>query len=822
MKANKNVSALSYNPSEIEERWQKKWQDVKIYSPDLDSAKKPFYNLMMFPYPSAEGLHVGNMYAFSGADIYGRFKRMQGFSVFEPIGLDGFGIHSENYAIKVGRTPQEHAKISEENFYNQLHRIGNSFDTTREVETYDPKYYRWTQWLFIQLFKAGLAYRAYAAVNYCPSCKTVLADEQVIDGKCERCGTMVEKKNLEQWFFKITNYAQKLLTNIENLDWSEKVKIAQKNWIGKSEGARIKFPIENSDRIIEIFTTRPDTLYGVSFVVVAPEHPFVGSLTSKESKKLVETYQRDAKQKSLIERTANIKDKTGVFLGSYALHPLTGESLPIYIADYVLMEYGTGAIMGVPAHDERDYNFAQNYNLAIKQVIAPSDDNNNDMCYKGSGVLKNSESWNGLKYPEDKNKIIAEIEKRSIGQSESSYHLRDWLISRQRYWGPPIPMIYCESCKWQPVPEKDLPVLLPQLNDWKPTGDGKGPLAKLEEWVMVRCPNCGGDARRETDVSDSFLDSSWYFFRYTSSELDDKPFDKERINKWLPVNMYIGGAEHSVLHLLYARFITHVLHDLGLIDFSEPFMTFFAHGLIIKDGAKMSKSKGNIVVPDEYINKFGADSLRSYLAFIGPFSQGGDFSDSGMEGIYKFMKRIWTLFNSKALTSKPVDKKALYMMHKTIKGVTVGISDFKYNTSLALLMEYYNFLSSKDELYEDEVTTFLKLIAPFAPHMAEELWQTKVLNAKSSKKKIFESIHLSLFPVYDEQYIIPEDSVVVIQVNGKLKGKLLFTNSDAILQDRDALIALAKKEPAVDKYLSGKNIKHVIYIKGKLLNFVAA
>ncbi|PIP74800.1 MAG: leucine--tRNA ligase, partial [Candidatus Levybacteria bacterium CG22_combo_CG10-13_8_21_14_all_35_11] len=824
-------SIAKYNPSEIEPKWREVWEKEGTYKPDLESSDKPFYNLMMFPYPSAEGLHAGNMYAFTGADIYGRFKRMQGFSVFEPIGLDGFGIHSENYALKIGKHPMEQAKISEKNFYRLLHETGNSYDWSRTVETYDPKYYKWTQWIFTQMFKKGLAVRKKSPVNFCPSCKTVLADEQVItkiknqrskikDGKeeldgekvgvCERCETIVEKKNLEQWFFKITDYAERLLNNIPELNWSEIVKIAQTNWIGKSEGMSIEFKIQNSKFKIEVFTTRPDTLFGATFLVLAPEHEIVASLLESRIKNQesrigeIREYAEKAKKKSDLERQAEGKEKTGVFSGLYAVNPVNNEQIPVWIADYVLASYGTGAIMAVPAHDLRDFEFAKKYNLGIKPVIRDLEEKNkNELAeaYSGDGEIMNSQDWNGWKYPQDKEKVFKWLEEKKIGQKKAHYHLRDWLISRQRYWGPPIPIIYCRKCwevkseklkvkseqgkdyklidneEWAivPVPEKDLPVELPYIENYKPIGTGKSPLATHPEFYNVKCPNCGGDAVRETDVSDTFLDSAWYFLRYLATDWDDMPFPsvkfaqnlklktknlKEIENSalrvaWLPVHMYIGGAEHSVLHLLYSRFMTMFLHDLGLISFEEPFSRFFAHGLLIKEGAKMSKSKGNVIIPDAYIKKFGADTMRCYLMFLGQFSQGGDFYDTGIEGMNRFLKRIWVLAQNVNLSEKEEDKEVLRVLHKTIKGITGDIEKLSYNTSLAKLMEFYNFISDKKTIGKDVLEDFLKLLAPFAPYLSEELFQlflkSKIKNQKSkmntnkqlnNKTAKFNSIHL--------------------------------------------------------------------------------
>lgn len=1006
-----------FHPEKFESKWQSKWESDKVFTPDLTTSKNPYFNLMMFPYPSAEGLHVGNMYAFTGADVYARLNRMKGKDVFEPIGLDGFGIHSENYALKVGRNPKEQSAISQANFYRQLRSIGNSFDWERTLETYDPKYFRWTQWLFIQLFKAGLAYRKKAEVNWCPSCMTVLSDEQVIDEKCERCGSVVEKKNLEQWFFRITEYAERLLQNIEGLDWSKNVKTAQTNWIGKSTGAVIKFNIagkyrfinlhgftgtprenffpwleeslkkqnhevitpelpdtevgnvekqvqyvidnnsfdentvllghslgsvvalkvierlqtpikklvlvagfaqpgfldhkrpfedtfdwtfdfekikENAGEVVllraindtavpqerseylqqkiggkiitfnavddhitgitepevlkavipslDVFTTRPDTLYGATFIVIAPEHPRMDEIlrfAQDDIKKLVSEYIKLANSKSNIERTDDTKEKTGVFSGLYAINPATHKEIPIWIADYVLSGYGTGAIMAVPAHDTRDYEFAKKYDLSIVEVIAGGDISKE--AYTGSGKLINSGEWDGFIMPSSMSRVISYLEEKYIGSAENQYHLRDWLISRQRYWGPPIPMIHCIDCEgegkgertdmpgWYSVELNNLPVLLPDVSDWKPLGTGKSPLANHPEFYNVTCPACGKDAIRETDVSDTFLDSAWYFLGYISDvitgseketmskgiDMDQDgvtPWDKTTAKSWLPVAKYIGGAEHSVLHLLYSRFISMVLHDLKFTQFEEPFQSFYAHGLIVKDGAKMSKSKGNVVVPDEYINKYGADTLRAYLMFLGPFSDGGDFRDSGIEGMHRFIKRVWNLAVTK-VGDVTMSDEGYTIMHKTIKKVTEDIEAFKYNTAIASLMEWYNFLSVHKVVHMTEMETFLKLLAPFAPFMTEELWNSSDFRVQSSE---FKSIHLSSWPAIEEKYLVSTDTLLIIQVNGKKRAELLVQSGEA--ENKEKVESQARE--MISKHLEGIEVKKVIHVHGKIINFV--
>lgn len=851
MKKDKNIP--KFNPSEIEPKWQKAWTEAKTYEPDLDKAQKPFYNLMMFPYPSAEGLHVGNVYAQTGSDIQGRFQRMRGNDVFQPFGLDGFGIHSENYALKVGRTPQEHAQISEKNFYRQVHETGSGMAWDEKLETYDPKYYKWTQWLFIQLFKAGLAYRKKAPVNYCPSCKTVLADEQVIDGKCERCGTVVEKRNLEQWFFKITDYAERLLNNIPKLDWSEKVKIAQTNWIGKKTGIEITYPIEGTEETVTVFTTRPDTNFGATFLALAPEHPLVKKITTPERQAEVEEYVKAAGQKSDIERQAEGREKTGVFTGAYAINHMTGYKMPIWVSDFVLVGFGTGALVGVPGHDIRDFDFATKFGLEIKRVVVGTDEDTSDITraeqvQEEEGTMINSDFLNGMAIHDATKKIMDYMEEKGWGKRVSTYHLRDWLISRQRYWGPPIPLIYCEACAakgvvydtnelaqergierpqlpagmagWFPVPESDLPVRLPETENWKPTGSGESPLAQIPEFWKTTCPNCGGPARRETDVSDTFLDSAWYFFRYTSVDKDNEVFDVKRIEKWMPVTLYTGGAEHSVLHLLYARFITMVLNDLGYIGFDEPFARFRAHGLIIKDGAKMSKSKGNVVVPDVYIKKFGADTLRSYLMFLGPFSQGGDFSDSGIEGMHRFLRRVWVMMQDyiQSQAEGEMSKEREFMLNKTVKKVTEEMEALRYNTAIAALMEWYNFLSKEEVLNRREAETYVKLLAPLAPHMTEELWQLFQVNTAEEHEVDFQSVHRASWPTYDESLLVADTVNVVVQVNGKMRATVTMSAEEA--SNEQAVSELAQKDNRVTGWLDGKAIRKTIFVPQKLINFV--
>ncbi|NNM35018.1 MAG: leucine--tRNA ligase, partial [Gemmatimonadetes bacterium] len=626
----------AYRPAAVEEKWQEIWEREGTNSLTLDelrTAESPFYNLMMFPYPSAEGLHVGNIYAFTGADIHGRYKRMVGHTVFEPIGFDAFGIHSENFALKVGTHPMELIPRNVANFTRQLRRIGGMFDWKHTVDTTDPAYYKWTQWLFLQLFKAGLAEHKEAPVNWCPSCMTVLANEQVISGACERCGTPVEQRRIKQWFFKITKYVERLLDNLDRIDWSETTLKAQRNWIGRSEGGELRFPIarqgdggwEATDDLVPVFTTRPDTVFGATYVVLAPEHPLVEAVTTPEAKAAVEDYQTRTAATDLVARQKADKTKTGVFTGGHCINPATGEAIPVWIADYVLMEYGTGAIMAVPGHDERDFEFASALGLPIVRVVAGDGEDGDTPLTEAftenqRGRLVNSGRYDGMDVPDAKAAIIRDLADRGLGELRVNYRLHDWCVSRQRYWGPPIPIIHCDACGAVPVPEEDLPVELPAVEDFRPDDSGISPLARVESWYRVPCPRCGATARRETDVSDNFLDNSWYFLRYPSTDFDDRPFDPEITRHWLPVNTYIGGNEHAVLHLLYSRFTTMALHDMGHLDFEEPYDRFRAHGLIIREGAKMSKSKGNVIVPDPIIEEYGADTFRLYLMFLGPFS----------------------------------------------------------------------------------------------------------------------------------------------------------------------------------------------------------
>ena len=791
----------SYDPASLEAKWQARWTERHTNEPDLDRAPRPFYNLMMFPYPSAEGLHVGNMFAFTGADIYGRFKRLQGYDVFEPMGFDAFGIHSENYALSIGTNP---AKLIPQNvaaFRRQLRRFGGMFDWRHELSTTDPAYYKWTQWLFLQLFKAGLAYKKRAAVNWCPKDKTVLANEQVIDGRCERCDTPVEQRFLDQWFFRITDFAERLLAGLDHIDWSTSTKLLQRNWIGRSEGAELIFETPSGKKIT-VFTTRPDTVFGATYLVLAPEHPFVDELTAVEQRSAVKGYQRDVQSKDIVSRRVGEKTKSGVFIGSYARNPATGEAIPIWIADYVLMEYGTGAIMAVPAHDKRDFEFATQFKLPIRQVVAVAGEKL--PIVSEDGVLMNSGAFDGTPCVEGARKIVAWLAERGLATPRVQYRLHDWCISRQRYWGPPIPIIYCEKCGVVPVPEKDLPVELPYIEDFRPDDTGVSPLARHEEWYFAKCPQCGSQGRRETDVSDTFLDSAWYHLRYPSTEFDDRPFDPARTKKWLPVSSYIGGNEHAVLHLLYARFICLVLYDLGHLHFDSPYPKFRAHGLIVKDGAKMSKSRGNVVIPDTYIQQWGADTFRMYLMFLGPFQEGGDFRDEGIVGIRRFLEKVWALVHERGRKGSAAAEQKL---HRTIRKVTADTEALQYNTAIAAMMEYVNELREQGAGGKQLLEPLVIMLAPYAPHTAEELWE-----ASGNTESVFQA----RWPSYDERLASAGDVEIAVQVNGKLRSRLTVPRGMAEKDVLDRVLA----DEAVKKFVDGQKVKKVIYVQDRLVNLV--
>jgi leucyl-tRNA synthetase len=800
-----------YNPAVVEAKWQRLWEERGTNRVDLAAAQRPYYNLMMFPYPSAEGLHVGHAFAFPGADIHGRFRRLQGYDVFEPIGFDAFGIHSENYALKIGAHPAELIPRTIANFRRQLRRLGLMLDWDHVVDTTDPKYYRWTQWIFLKLYHFGLAERKKAPVNWCPACHTVLANEQVIDGYCERHPDVaVEQRFTEQWFFKITRYAERLLKNLDWIDWSETTKTAQRNWIGRSEGAAIDFPLAHDPaRKIRVFTTRPDTVFGATYMVLAPEHPLVSEITTPEQRAAVDAYVERTVKMDLVRRRS-VRDKTGVFTGAYAINPATEQRIPIWIADYVLAEYGTGAIMAVPAHDQRDYEFARAFALPIVTVIEPLGDTpaEPDAAYEGPGRLVNSGPFTGLDSEAAKRAITQWLAERGVGEARVEYRLHDWCISRQRYWGPPIPIIYCDSCGIVPVPEQDLPVLLPYVENFRPDESGIAPLARVKEFYEVPCPQCHRRARRETDVSDTFLDSAWYFLRYPSTHRDDVPFDPDLTRKWLPVDMYIGGNEHAVLHLMYTRFITMALHDMGLLPFEEPFKKFRAHGLITKDGAKMSKSRGNVVNPDQYIERYGADVFRTYMMFLGPYTEGGDFRDEGIAGVQRFFEGVWRAvrqFDPQAESGPELRRS----VHRTIAKVQQDLEELRYNTAIAALMSLLNDIRRHGPADRWVLESLVLMLAPFAPHLAEELWEALGHT---------DSIFRAQWPRYDPAALVEETVELAVQVNGKVRGRLTVPRG----APEEEVLRLALALPAVQAHVGGKTIRKQLVVPGRLVSFVVA
>jgi leucyl-tRNA synthetase len=808
----------AYSPAEVERKWQARWDErgTNGYTPaELSSASSPYYNLMMFPYPSAEGLHVGNIYAFTGADVHGRYQRLLGKHVFEPMGFDAFGIHSENFALKIGVHPMDLIPKNIENFTRQLRRIGGMFDWKHSVDTTHPDYYRWTQWLFLQLYRAGLAERKEAPVNWCPSCKTVLANEQVIQGACERCDTPVEQRRIAQWFFKISDFSERLLKNLEWIDWSETTRKAQANWIGRSEGAEIHFPVLGdsvpSGTNVRVFTTRPDTVFGATYMVLAPEHPLVDAVTSAGQMQTVREYQLRVQRSDLVSRQKTDKEKTGVFTGGMALNPATGEPIPVWIADYVLMGYGTGAVMAVPGHDERDFEFATAMGLPIKRVVAgPGEDASTavESAYTGPGTLVSSGQFDGREVADGKRAIVDWLHSRGSAEWRINYRLHDWCISRQRYWGPPIPIVYCPKCGAVPVPEDQLPVILPRVEDFKPDDSGISPLARVESWYRTPCPECGADARRETDVSDTFLDSGWYYLRYPSTDFGDRAFDPEITKRWLPVDCYIGGNEHAVLHLMYSRFLTMVLSDLGMVEFEEPFVKFRAHGLIIRDGAKMSKSKGNVIVPDPIIEQFGADTFRLYLMFLGPYEEGGDYRDEGIYGPHGFLHRLWD--TALSAEDRAADEKVDRKVHQTIAKVGEQIATLQYNTAIAAMMECLNTIRAGGRrAARAEVEPLVLLVAPFAPHLADELWERL-----GKGEGVYGSG--ARWPSFDPEKLKETEVQLAVQVNGKLRGSV----SGAPGMSQEEAERLARADQNVAKFLDGQTIKRVIYVPNRLLNFV--
>lgn len=827
---------MNYDFQKIEKKWQERWAEENAFKRVEDPNKKKYYVLEMFPYPSGK-LHMGHVRNYSIGDVVARFKTMEGYNVLHPMGWDSFGLPAENAAIQRGIHPSIWTWDNIKAMREQLKQLGLSYDWDREIATCHPDYYKWTQWFFLQFYKRGLAYKKKSRVNWCPSCQTVLANEQVVGGSCERCHATVEKKELEQWFFKITEYADRLLEDIDKLKgWPDKVKQMQINWIGRSEGAEVKFKIDGTDEFITVFTTRPDTIYGVSFMVLAPEHPLIPELVKgTEYEEPVKKFIDKMAHMNEIERTSNETEKEGLFIGRYVINPMNGEKVPLFIANYVLMDYGTGAVMGVPAHDQRDFEFAKKYNLPIVPVIKPEDDsidiNNLNQAFEAEGIMINSGQFNGLNNREGIEKIIEYMEEKGIGKREVNYRLRDWLISRQRYWGAPIPIIYCDKCGMVPVPEEDLPVILPM--DIEFTGKGKSPLAESETFLHTSCPNCGGPATREVDTMDTFVCSSFYFLRFTDPKNTEEPFSKEKSNYWMAVDQYIGGIEHAILHLLYARFFTKVLYDMGLSPVDEPFENLLTQGMVLKDGAKMSKSKGNVVSPEEIIEKYGADTARLFILFAAPPERDLEWSDKGVEGCYRFLNRIWRFvvdykdvfkedediaIDVSSLSSE--DKELRYVLHNTIQRVTVDIRErFNFNTAISAIMELVNAMYhyrdrvAKDKqnlaVLKEAVKNLIIMLAPFAPHIASEMWE---LTGNTG------SIHETSWPKYDPDALVRDEVELVVQINGKVRDRFTIDANASREEIEKAALALDR----VKEYIGDKKIVKVIVVPKKLVNIVVA
>lgn len=825
-----------YNFIEVEEKWQEYWKKNNFFKSFLDSKKLKYYILEMFPYPSGEP-HMGHVKNYVIGDVVARYKHSQGYNILHPMGWDAFGLPAENAAIQHKIHPSIWTKNNIQKMKNTLIKMGISYDWDREISTCKPDYYKWTQWIFLQLYKNGLAYKKKGVVNWCPSCSTVLANEQVVEGKCERCGAEITKKELPQWFFKITEYAQSLLDDMECLEeWPERVLSMQKNWIGRSEGARIEFPIKGGNKTIPVFTTRPDTLYGATYFLLAPEHPLVEEIIiDSPYKDEVQSFIKEVSKESTIERISTALEKRGCFTGKYVINPINSEEIPIWVANYVLMEYGTGAVMAVPAHDQRDFEFAKKYNLPIRIVIQPKDKevsfNTLEAAFDEEGIMVNSGQFNGLSSTKALENIIDHLIKKGYGKKEVNYRLRDWLISRQRYWGAPIPIIYCPNCGMVPVPEKDLPVLLPENVDFRPTG--MSPLERSEEFVNTICPKCGKKAKRETDTMDTFVCSSWYYLRYCSPQSDTAPFNTQELKYWMPVDQYIGGVEHAILHLLYSRFFTKALYDLKYVNFKEPFKRLFTQGMVCKDGAAMSKSKGNVVTPGEIFSKFGIDATRVMILFASPPEVDMEWTDKGMEGASRFLNRVWRLiYNNLDYFKRARNKEEVFLedisdeakkirqkTHQTIKKVTEDIEErFHFNTALSAIMELTNEVY-KFQLEEKggkggdvfvlrkALEIIIRLLGPIAPHFSEELWQ-EIGNK--------ESIYMQPWPKYDDILLEEEEKIIVVQVNGKLRGKLTIPAS----YDDERIEREALSIPKIQEKIEGKKIIKIITVSGKLVNIV--
>ncbi len=832
---------VRYDPKTIEPKWRAFWRETGAHATPEGSGRPKYYCLDMFPYPSGAGLHVGHWRGYVLSDVWSRYKKLQGYDVLHPMGWDAFGLPAENDAIKRGIHPSVSTAANVANFKRQLEQMGAMFDWSREINTSSPEYYKWTQWIFVQLFKMGLAYRSEMPINWCPSCKTGLANEEVVEGGCERCGTPVTKKNMKQWMLRITDYADRLLEGLDGLQWPEKVKKMQANWIGRSVGARVTFSLAPGGRgdagvgsgqaaddgasggadggrggagalSLDVFTTRPDTLYGATYLVLAPEHPLVARITSAEQASEVAQYVQATLAKSAINRLTVDKTKTGAFTGAHAVNPVNGERLPVWIADYVLMDYGTGAIMAVPAHDERDFEFARAFGLPIRQVIGPDSSTapgELEQAYVAPGVLMQSGPFDGLDSDAAMQAIVAMLAKDGLAEEKVTYKLRDWVFARQRYWGEPIPLVHCERCGVVPVPEEQLPVMLPDVDRYEPTGTGESPLAAIESFVRATCPSCDGPARRETDTMPQWAGSCWYFLRFSDPHNDRAPFDEAKVNRWLPVDMYIGGVEHAVLHLLYARFFTKALYDRGVIDFDEPFRRLFNQGMMTLDGAKMSKSKGNVVAPEELIDRYGTDTLRLYELFVGPPEIDAEWNPRAIEGVHRFLARAFRLVAERSANAPARDSADLLRLrHRFVKQVSERLEGFRFNTVVSAFMEYVTALYEReDRVDRASLETLVVMLAPLAPHFAEEGWR---MLGKT------DSVFAQTWPLYDEALIADETVEIVVQINGRIRDRMVVASdagSDAVAQD-------AMGRDSVLSAIGGKPIEKTIYVQGKLLNFV--
>lgn len=801
-------TSVYYDFTNIEKKWRAIWEKNPINKPD--ESKKKYYCLDMFPYPSGNGLHVGHWRGYVLSDAWSRYKVLQGYEVLHPMGWDAFGLPAENDAIKKGIQPEVGTAKNIANFKRQLHEISAIYDWDKEVNTTDPEFYKWTQWIFVKMFNAGLAYEKQMPINWCPQCKTGLANEEATNGVCERCGSTVTKKNLRQWMLKITNYAERLLADLDKLEWPEKVKKMQADWIGKSYGAEVDFKIDGLDKSITIFTTRPDTLYGATFMVISPEHSIVNEITTSEHKEEMDKYVFEASTKSSVDRMSD-KEKTGVFTGSYGINPLNGNKVPIWVSDYVLADYGTGAIMCVPAHDTRDFEFAKKFNIPIIQVITKEEEEPKELeeAYIVEGIMINSDQFNGIKSSEAKEVVANYLEEKGIGKKTVNYKLRDWVFSRQRYWGEPIPIIHCEHCGAVAVPENQLPVTLPKVESYQPTGTGESPLAAIDEWVNTTCPKCGGKAKRETNTMPQWAGSSWYFLRYVDNHNSKELVSKEKADKWLPVDLYVGGIEHAVLHLLYARFYTKFLKDIGAVDFDEPFQKLFNQGMVTKDGMKMSKSMGNVVSPDDLVKNYGCDSLRMYELFIGPPELDSDWDDSGIDGVFRYIKKVWKLVSDYKNKIIAPTKDLIKLRNKLAYDITTRLNNFSMNTVVSGFMENTNKLieiaKKENGIDKDTLETLIILLAPFTPHLAEELWEIT-----GHSNSVFEQ----KWPEYDESKMKDDTVTIVVQVNGKVRSNIDVSAE----MSKDEILKLAKE--AVKDRLENLNIVKEIYVPLKIVNIV--